>query len=891
MQPPPPSKRDHSTRSSLEPGRYLSALISSSCSVLTMFTWLIFFGLSFFASLPCDGYSTRRTDHARSQQHAEQNRVVVSSDADIFADLLHHAVPDGTGIDKESGLLRREGRSTSSNSLKRGPSEEVLTDSEERSAKNTVLQESGERGEPDVRPSSTFDIDEPNNIRSRRDVEKGTVTVVGSGASSGTSRAATTTEKTADRDMKATTKKPPAPTSSPSSNKQVDVSTSVFLIDLSKDLLSGFSSLLHYCQDKATTLQETIVAALEGTGLERDGHQSLPSTDLEYTLRRRLAVQDTLVLLMLLGFYWTSIGLGLLLVHRLGRDADTWSVKFYNNALGVVDCCTGSPTSKGKRKKNTRTTGCTRGGDGTRRNDAGRATASINSVSVSAGPVLGNAHGSTDDAHPESRGAPPRKPSSVAVKARGKNSAFAWFCSCSSITSLWRNSASFCANLASTCFSQARSAWFFMIHAITTHLHNFATYLYHLYHKTIRRLRYWLHIQRPGISAGFAGLCCSRVRETTCQEVLFHDSVEYEGFVRCFAAAPQDLSLRVTGWRSETLTLARSLGLSDDAAGLSFIGGFVDGIFGRKRLVPAFDIRLDLRDFVSLDKEGFTSGPSVVTSEEEVQRATFTSDKKGGMGHFDKKGKKNYSDVKSNASTLSTSASSTYVSSSDEASFFGGSSSSSSSSTPSMRDFDEQGSSSSSSSTSRSAKAASIKEIVQTSCTLSSRTPRPEELPSSSRTPRTSSKNKDRSRFDKPQLVYSFLEGSSLEDERRDLDVLVIEKHIKWVSFPAVARRIREHLRRAGGFHGQISVSYRKLDEVYVQKNTRWANWIRNSATSVLFAVSGIGLFWYMPYIHCRVRARRVKTRFEVAVSADEYWPLLERDILKLTGLEGRSTS
>ncbi|CAD7966121.1 unnamed protein product [Amoebophrya sp. A120] len=101
-----------------------------------------------------------------------------------------------------------------------------------------------------------------------------------------------------------------------------------------------FSNVLSYFFAEESSSDGAITGAgslvrqvLEGTGLERDPHQTLPSSDLEYTLRKRLNTQDLAVLLLLVTFYWSSLFLGMQLVYRLSKNDS--SVKYYNNARGV----------------------------------------------------------------------------------------------------------------------------------------------------------------------------------------------------------------------------------------------------------------------------------------------------------------------------------------------------------------------------------------------------------------------------------------------------------------------------------------------------------------------------------------------------------------------------
>jgi len=81
----------------------------------------------------------------------------------------------------------------------------------------------------------------------------------------------------------------------------------------------------------SAALFQSVLTVVSGTGLERDPHKTLPSSDLEHTLRQRLNLQDSLVLAVLLGFYWGTLLLGAQLVYRLSCNKS--SIRYYNNAL------------------------------------------------------------------------------------------------------------------------------------------------------------------------------------------------------------------------------------------------------------------------------------------------------------------------------------------------------------------------------------------------------------------------------------------------------------------------------------------------------------------------------------------------------------------------------
>lgn len=120
--------------------------------------------------------------------------------------------------------------------------------------------------------------------------------------------------------------------------------------------------------------------------------------------------------------------------------------------------------------------------------------------------------------------------------------------------------------------------------------------------------------------------------------------------------------------------------------------------------------------------------------------------------------------------------------------------------------------------------------------------------------------------------LQRFLSSSNL------LETFVIEKRVEWKSWEDLATNIRQKL-RALGFTGNLEVRFEASDEITIYKNHRWPNFVRNSATNLLIALSIIGPFIWIPYVYCRSRSSRCESWFRIDIEPVRYWQLIEHSI------------
>jgi len=105
-------------------------------------------------------------------------------------------------------------------------------------------------------------------------------------------------------------------------------------------------------------------------------------------------------------------------------------------------------------------------------------------------------------------------------------------------------------------------------------------------------------------------------------------------------------------------------------------------------------------------------------------------------------------------------------------------------------------------------------------------------------------------------------------------EILALSKKVEWTNWEDVATNVRQRLRTLG-FSGEVDVRFEALETVFIYRNHKFQNFIRNHVTHFLMLLSVVGYLFWLPYTWSRKRTVKIEACFQINLHLERYWQIL----------------
>lgn len=129
------------------------------------------------------------------------------------------------------------------------------------------------------------------------------------------------------------------------------------------------------------------------------------------------------------------------------------------------------------------------------------------------------------------------------------------------------------------------------------------------------------------------------------------------------------------------------------------------------------------------------------------------------------------------------------------------------------------------------------------------------------------------------ESVKQFINGANM------LEVLTVEKSVRWKGMDEVRNNIRQRLLTLG-FAGNVNIWFEGDEKIVICHNHRWSNFLRSSATQLLVGISVVGGVFLIPYVWIRGRHKVIESKFRIDVEPAQYWDLISAGVDAQRGFE-----